>query len=135
MQPANFESFSNAVDCYAGQMFISTWNDINFIRCCTRRGTIISTNIEKVCVKKNFLWLFGARKQLKFDKRYQLIFWCCFVIERVALFVFSSIWLFVGHNFLICIFRQYNHFLYLFSKIWRGRHLLLRSQDWLMKSK
>ena len=47
----DFDSFSNAIDCDSGQMFISTWNKISFIKCCAIQGTIIGTNIEKVGVK------------------------------------------------------------------------------------
>ena len=51
----NFESFRNTVDFDAGQMFISTWNEINFIRCCTRWGNRIGTNPERVAVKLFYL--------------------------------------------------------------------------------
>ena len=47
----NFDSFINSVDCDADQMFLITWNETNFIRCCTRGSTIIGTNIERVGVK------------------------------------------------------------------------------------
>ena len=101
----NFESFRNAVDCCAGKFFISTWNEINFIRCCTIWGTRIVTNLKRFGVKLFFLLcFFGARYQRKFDKIYRLISGFCFVIGRVALSVFSSSLLFLGLNFLIFIF-------------------------------
>ena len=54
----NFYSFSNSFYCYVGQIFISTWCEINFIKCCTRWGTGIGTNLKRVGVKLCFSPMF-----------------------------------------------------------------------------
>ena len=115
--------------------FISTWYKINFIRCCTRLGTKIGTNIEKVGVHLSPQCFFGSIQQIKFDKWYILISRCRVIIVQVAPLVICQQ--------LICFWEELPNFYFLAIELiyvslqntLARLSFLLSGQDMLMNSK
>ena len=120
----NFESFINSFDCYVVQMFLSTWNEINFIRCCTRLGTRIGTNIERVGVKFVF-----SNVSLEQDSRVNLIrglSWFLDVVsslDKLLHWYFQPIDYFLGWTFWFLFF--FDRIAFYISSICFGKVVVL----------